>query len=393
MATKKPKVNLNDTSDGMSISVLQETLAGAIGAVIKAAKERSTLPVLSSLLIEGVDEGTARVSATDLEMAITSTFGAKVGRVGAICLPARSLQDYVSALPQGAVSIQVNAVTQTAEFQCGRYKGHIKGTDASEFPAISSPAPSAYTLYAEPAAFEKAMRQVVVSTAVDDSRPVLTGVVFEWNGRTLRLASADGFRLTELTLPVTAPLENFTAKVIVPRRAVLEAIRLGKGQDEPIRITLKEDSVVFHFENDTISTQVIEGNFPDFEQIIPKHSAVTTKLSVAELQRAIQASTPFARDAHNIVVFEINNANGSGAHVGIRATSAQTGNNNTMLDAEVNGEGHQFALNAQFVKEVLATFGGEFEILTNSAETPVVFRQPKDDDYVHVIMPMHLDEK
>lgn len=380
------------TPKGMKFTCTREALGAAISTVIKAAAERSTLPVLGNILIAALDSQIVRIAATNLELTIVTAITAQVKQVGAITLPARTFADYINTMPLDTVEIEANPKTQTATIKCAQFNGHIKGVDAEEFPIINLQPQSDRTFHVEPDVFKEKMKQVAVSVADNNmARPALEGVLFELNGNTLTVTSADGFRLTTSGMTIIAPKEKHTAKAIVPSKAIDNAVRLTKEQETPVGITFGDDTVTFHLERDTVTTKVIEANFPDYHQIVPKSNAVRTRVNVVELQRAIQASSVFARWSSNTILFDIQNQNWSDAHITVQATSAETGDNVAVVDATVDGDGHQFALNGRYVKDVLGTLNCPFvEILTETPETPVVLKQPSNNDYTHVIMPMSL---
>ncbi|MBM4432050.1 MAG: DNA polymerase III subunit beta, partial [Chloroflexi bacterium] len=217
----------------MRFSCLQENLAKGLAIVGRAVATRSTLPVLSNVLM-ATDEGRLKLSATNLEVGINCWIGAKVEEDGATTVPARLLIDFVNSLPPERIDAQLVTRTQTLNLKCRNNEANIKGIDAQEFPLILALSEDA-GIQLEAATLREMIGQVCFAAAVDESRPVLTGVLAEISGNRLTLAAADGFRLsvrhTQLPQAAAAP-----ASVIIPARALQELARVGAEESEPIHM-------------------------------------------------------------------------------------------------------------------------------------------------------------
>jgi DNA polymerase III subunit beta len=386
----------------MKVSCLQENLAKGLSVVGRAVAARSTLPVLGNILL-ATDNGRLKLAATNLEIGITHWIGAKVETEGAITVPARQLTDYVNSLPPDHIDIELNARTQTLHLKCARYDANIKGVDASEFPII--PTVGGETkISVEPDVLREMIEQAAFSAATDDSRPVLTGIFAKFDksadpakGDSVTFASADGFRLSVRNAVLTSTLDA-PVTVIIPARALIEVGRITGDQEEPVQIAVTENrsQIMFHLANTDVVSQLLDGNFPDYNQILPKAHTTRTVVNTNDLQSAVRAAAVFARDASNIVRLNIQPVPGPASEMGagkvvVAATSAETGDNVGEIDAQVNGDPVEIAFNARFLGDVLNVLHTPQVLLeTNSPASPGVIKPVGRDDFTHVIMPMHI---
>lgn len=378
----------------MKISCLQENLAKGLATVGRAVATRSTLPVLSNILMES-DRGRLRLAATNLEIGISCWIGARVEEEGRITVPVRLLTEFVNSLPSGQIDMELIERTQTLNLKCARYEANIKGIDPAEFPDV----PTAESLGErdgvplQTETFRRMIERVVFAAATDESRPILTGVLAQFYQGGLTLAAADGFRLSVTSADVGAELDE-TAKIIIPARALAELNRISGDQEEPIRliVTPTRNQILFHLTNTDLVAQLIEGNFPDYKQIIPKTYNTRAVVNTQELLKAVKVAFLFARDAANIIRFQIlPGTELSPGQMIVAATSAEFGDNVSELDATVSGDKIEIAFNARYLIDVLSVVGTpEVALETSTPSSPGVVRPVGGDDFMCVIMPMHI---
>jgi DNA polymerase-3 subunit beta len=244
-----------------------------------------------------------------------------------------------------------------------------------------------------PEVFRRMIDQVVFAAATDESRPILTGVLAQFHQGGLTLAAADGFRLAVTSADVGVDLDQATS-VIIPARALSELARISSGDEEKIDliITPGRNQILFHLPNTDLVSQLIEGNFPDYRQIVPKGYTTRTVVSTQEFQKAVKVAFLFARDAANIIRLNIlpGNELTSGQLV-ITGTSAELGDNVSELDASIEGGATEIAFNARYLIDALSVMGtAETAIETTLHSSPGVLRPVKGDDFLCVIMPMHI---
>jgi DNA polymerase-3 subunit beta len=380
----------------MKISCLQENLARGLATVGRAVATRSTLPVLSNILLES-DEGRLRLAATNLEIGVNCWIGARVEEEGRTTVPARLLTEFVNSLPPGQIDMEHSERTQSLNLKCTRYEANIKGIDASEFPDVPTAesidgAPQD-TLHLEPDTFRRMIEQAVFAAAADESRPILTGVLAQFHQGGLTLAAADGFRLAVTSAEVGVDLDE-TTTIIIPARALAELSRISAEQEDPIDliITPQRNQILFHLNSTDLVSQLIEGNFPDYNQIIPKGHTTRTVVNANELLKAVKVAFLFARDAANIIRFSaVPGSDLAPGQMIVTGTSAEFGDNVSEVDASIEGDEIEIAFNARYMIDALSVVGTPEVVLeTSTPSSPGVLRPVGGDDFLCVVMPMHI---
>lgn len=376
----------------MKVTVLQENLARGLGTVAKAVSPRSTLPVLANILIAS-DEGRLRLSATNLEMGITCWIPARIEEEGSTTVPARTFSDLVSTLPSDQVLLKLDPSTQTLNVRGGSSTNDIKCIDAQEFPppAIANFDDAVQINVGD---FREMIHQVAFAASSDEARPVLMGVLIQVDKDKLTMAAADGFRLSVrkavLSTPSPAPIS-----AIVPAQALKELARVATDSEEPIYMAMPKGrgQVVFRVKDVEVVSQLIDGTFPDFQQIIPRSYKSRTLVSTSSLLKACKQAEIFAREGSNVARLNIKSAQSEmqPSEVEISATSEETGKNETIVEATVDGTGLLIAFNVKFLREALEVIRTPNVALETSApNAPGVVKPVGDDQFLHVIMPMHL---
>ena len=375
----------------MKVNVKQQQLAHCVSMVSRAVSPRSTLPVLSNILVK-TDKGRLRLSATNLELGITCWIGARIDGEGAITVPARTFTDMVSALPDDRVILTLDNSTQTLNIHCGTSDTNIKGIDAEEFPPIPEPnldegVPLNITN------FKDMVQQVAFAASTDEARPVLTGVLLKIDGDHITMAATDGFRISiredEIPNAVSRPIE-----AIIPARALVELSRIIGG-DKALIMTFPPDrgQVIFHMDDLELVSQLIEGGFPDYRAIIPQNFKTHTLLSTTGLLKACKQSEIIAREGTNVARLNIipETDDASPGILEISSNSEQTGTSEVIVDASVDGVPLLVAFNVRFLREVLEVVKADNVWLeTNAANTPGLIHPQGDEHFKHIIMPMHI---
>ncbi len=378
----------------MRVSCLQENLAKGLSIVGRAVATRSTLPVLSNILL-ATDQGRLKLSATNLEIGITCWIGAKVEEDGAMTVPARTFVDLVSALPAERVDMELVVRTQTLNLKCGRFENNVRGIDATEFPLIPT-ADDDKAIRIDPEVLRTLVNQVVFAAATDESRPILTGVLARFDNDKVTFAASDGFRLAVRTAPLLEPVPA-PLSVIIPARALAELGRISGDQEDPvtINITPSKSQVLFHLDHIELVSQLIDGNFPDYTQIIPKKKETRTVVGTAELLKACKAANVFARESANIVKLTIEPGSElAPGHITVQATSAETGDNVGEMDATVEGTPIQIAFNVKYLIDMLsAANAAQVALETSTPSSPGKFVPVGDDSFLCVVMPMHIGNR
>jgi DNA polymerase III subunit beta len=376
----------------MKVTVLQENLARGLSMVSRAVSPRSTLPVLANVLV-ATDEGRLRLSATNLEMGITCWIGAKIEEDGSTTVPARTFADLVNTLSDSQVHLQLDGATQTLHVQSGTSNNDIKCIDAQEFPPLPVP-DFENAVQINVADFKEMIQQVVFAASNDEARPVLMGVLVNVDRDQVTMAAADGFRLSvrkaTLSSPATQPVS-----AVIPARALAELARISGDGEQMISMVLPKGrgQVVFRIKDAELVSQLIDGTFPDYQQIIPRSYKSRTILATNALLKACKQAEIFAREGSNVARLNIKAAAGElqPSEIEMSATSEETGKNETVVEATVDGVGLLIAFNVKFLREVLEVIRTPHVALeTSAANAPGVIRPVGEENFTHVIMPMHL---
>jgi DNA polymerase-3 subunit beta len=371
----------------MKLSCLQENLSKGLGIVSRAVATRSTLPITQNVLI-ATDQSRLKLAATNLEIAISCWLGAKIEEEGAITIPARLLTEFTNSLPNDKIEI---ALTQrTLQLKCARFEARINGLDAQDFPPIPQVADGLATKI-EIKALSDGIEQVTFAAATEESRPVLTGVQLEFDGDKLAMAAADGFRLAVHTTSLQTPVKSKTA-IIIPARALNELHRFLSDQEEPVEITVNQQKsqILFKLKNVEMVSQLIQGSFPNYSQLIPQSYVTRAVVDVAEFLRAIRMASIFARDGSGIVrLMATPGVELTPGKMNISAKAEEVGDNVGEIDALVDGEAAKIAFNAKYLSDVLSVLEEKQVALeTTTSSSPGVLRPVGSDNYIHVVMPM-----
>jgi len=374
--------NTGDEPD-VKLSVMQENLARGLSVVSRAVSSRSTLPVLANVLLRTEDAG-LKLTATNLEIGITYWVPGKIEVDGATTVPARLLTDLVGSLPGSEkVDLELQG-TDTLHLRCGRFATHVKGIDADDFPAIQTAGERPTTRVSQKV-LKRALDETAFAAASDEARPILTGVLARFEGSRLTLAAADNYRIAVRTIDIMDPVES--ASVVIPARALHELGRILSDTDDPVELVLAtaRNQVLFHLEGIDLVSRLIDGQFPNYQQVLPASHATRAEMDREELLRAVRPAALIASSSANIVKLQVG---GDGAGIIVTAT-AEVGDYTGDVEATVEGDATTIAFNARYLNDVLSNVSADrFSLELNGPLSPGVFRPVGDADYVHVVMPV-----
>jgi DNA polymerase-3 subunit beta len=346
------------------------------------------MPILGNVLL-ATDHGQLKLAATNLELSVVHWVGARVETDGGITVPARNFIDLVNSLPPDQIDLALDEDTMTLDLVCGTVRASFRGIAADEFPVV--PEPEEEKGFAvEAGDLRKGLVQVTFAASTDESHPVLTGVLAEFEADTLTLAAADGFRLSVRKIPLIHPVPS-PFDVIIPARALQELMRIIGSEEEPVNIstTHPHNQILFQLQDTVLNSQLIDGNFPDVRRIIPESHATRVVLGREEFLQACKRAAIFARDVANIVAIKI-----EPGEIVVSADSAESGQGSTKLAANVEGEGLEIAFNVRFLVDVFSALDtAQVALELNSPTNPGLVKAVGDDDFVHVVMPMHLGRR
>ncbi len=371
----------------MKLSILSENLTEALTHTSRFVASKIQLPILNYILFS-TDNGRLKLSATNLDLGINYWLGAKIDDQGSFCLPAREITEFVSYLPSGPLNLSLKENT-ILNLKSAKSDSNFACLPATDFPDIPS-LDEKNSFEIDLKEFTDAVNQIAFAAATDDSRPVLTAILCTFSTDKIRLVSTDGFRLSLKELPLKNPLNlDSEINLLIPARSLLEVVKLAKGGGK-IKIGLTKDTrqIVFVLENSEIVSRLIEGEFPDYNRIIPDKTTTKIHLNREEFISAIRQSSVFARESANVVKLTLKNN-----LLQISANAPQIGQNLVTVDARLEGESLEIAFNYKFIADFLSICNGEEVIIElNEALSPGLFKDPSNPYLIHVIMPVRIQD-
>lgn len=370
----------------MKVEILQENLKSVLGTVSRFVSQRSQLPILANILIKA-SANKISLSATNLEMSISTLLGAKVSEEGEITVPARTFTDFISNLNPGPLTISTDKENVLLKNKSSQ--ATILGSNSGDYPNIPSSLDSKY-IEIDAGVFKKALAKVLFSVSTDETRPVLTGVLFEFGEDENTVVTTDGFRLSRQLLEIRKG-KNFGQSVVVPRGVLSEVQRFDFGSNLlKLAIDKKNNQVLMSSADTVFSTRVIQGDFPDYKRIIPKDGGVVVNVGRDDFFQAVKSASVFSRDSNNVVKLTVGEK-----QLVLSSEGSGTGRQTSSIDAKISNakEDLEIIFNCRFVEDFLSVCEGEsVEVVLISPQSPGVFRDGGDKKYLHLIMPVRMGE-
>ncbi len=365
----------------MKFSINKNELVGALTIVSKGVSTRSTLPVLSGILLEAVGDKLI-LQTTDLELSIKYSIAALVEEEGKTVVPGKLFFDIIKSLPDAAVLVRVE--DNQARISCDNSKFMIKTLSADDFPAFPEVTPT-QTIEIPFPLFSSMVKKVARVVSKDESRAVLTGVLIGIEDDNLRMVATDSYRLaiTDASLE-KLPDEPFSAVIA---GAFLSEIAALPSSDDEISIGLSENQIIVTYQDTVFINRRIEGNFPNYKQLLPNGYTTKATLDVDSLTAGVKRASLLGSTA-SPVRFDLN---GASQTVQINANAADIGDVQETLKAEIEGEDIVIAFNYAYVLEGLASVRGDRVYLeTQSPLKPGVFRAEEPENYLYLVMPIRV---
>ena len=379
----------------MKASALQQNLSKALSVVGRAVAARPTLPVTQNVLI-ATEDGMLRLSATNLEIAITTTIPAMIEEEGSATIPARLLSEFVNSLDAERVDLTLDSVTQRMRIVSGQAEANIAGTQAEDFPPIPR-IEDGQVLDLDPQSIRTAISRTAFAAATEESRPVLTGVELRITSDQFKMSAADGFRLAIQTNELAEGFEEELA-VVIPARTLTEVHRMLADHSESLQMSVSPNRAHITFsaqetEKVELTSQLLQGTFPNTTQLIPQSHVTRAVVDAPAALRAVRTAAVFARDGSNIIRLELANPAGDEhpqPSLRISAKSEELGDEQQRMGIiDIEGEDNKIAFNSRYLTDIFSVLDkGHVAIETTTPSSPGVFKPTDADDYIHVIMPM-----
>lgn len=376
----------------MKILVLQENLSKALNYVNRAVSTRPNIPILANCLIEA-EKGKLKLSATNLEIGISTWIGAEVPDAGKVTVSAKLLSEFMNSLRPGKISL--NLKDQMFEVNFVDNKAEFFVIPASDFPHV--PEPEGESLLEIGALeFADAISKTAFAAGTDESRPVLTGVLLLAKEKTLTLVGVDGFRLSKKEIKLEASVKGEEVKEIIPAKSLIDVEKLihevatDKDKVQIFYLGAK-NQILFKFNNIEFSSRLIEGDFPDYQKIIPTESIVKFSVTREEMANVIKIASIFARNViGNKTRFKVDSEE---KMLSLSASVVDIGKNESKIELkDIRGESIETGFNIKYLNDMIAAIKSkEITFQSNGPTAPGVFLDGDDPDYIHIIMPMRLD--
>ena len=360
----------------MKLTVTQENLSQALNTVSKVASSRSSLPILSNVLIKTV-ENRLLIASTDLDIAVSHVIGAKVSKEGSITVPARLMQDYVSSLPSSTLNLSLEG--NTLHIKTDHHSSTINGTPADDFPVMPT-IEKAQKLSLSSKVFKDTLTQVLFAASSDESRPILNGLYLHASEGELYAAATDSYRLAEKRVGVQA--EDLS--IVIPARSLQEVLRVLKDSEEPMSLEYDDQQAQINIGSVTVVTRLIDGVYPDYRKLLPTEFESTAKVAKKDLQEITKVSSLFAREAAGGITLSLE----AQGEISIRSIASHVGENTAVAKADVT-EDSVITLNSRYILDALNVVEGDnIEVNIKGKLDPLLIRDLDNDDYLHIVMPV-----
>lgn len=365
----------------MKFTILQQDLIAPLSAVSRSCGVKSQLPVLGNVLLQ-TDQGRLKLSATNLEIGVVKSIKVEVEEEGDVTVPAKTLVDVISNL--SGEKIEFESTADQLKISTPTFSSTMNGIPAAEFPNIPLTGKEAVSV--DPQILAKSLPQVTFSAAVDDGRPVLTGILTEIKDRKLQLVATDGYRLAH---KIVNAQEDVQFKALIPRRTFEEVMRLISEEEvDTVKISISDDQnqMIFTFGNTQLSSRLIEGQFPAWEKIIPAEAKARIVLEKGELLKAVKLASVFAKTEANILRLK-----NLPTKLVLTSEAKELGNQKKEVDAQSEGEEIQIAFNTKFLQDALSALATSQVILELSGNLSAAVIKPMGEEGLqYIIMPVNL---
>jgi DNA polymerase-3 subunit beta len=365
----------------MKLIVTKENLKKGLYAVSRVVGVGNPLQVLNNILIK-TDQGRVRLSSTNLEIGVNTWVGGKIEQEGSLTVPARLINDYINNLPTDKVTLENKDNTLSVESE--NYKTSIKGLSADDFPLIPQVADEAFAKI-DGAELRDALSETIWAAAQNETQPEISGVFMAFEEDKIRIAATDRYRLAERTAALKIPVRE-SREVIIPFRTISELYKILSGGTGDVDVYFSDTQVLFKFDETELISRLIDGQYPDYRQIIPKDFKTDAVFKREDLLHAIKATALFASESNNIQL-EVSESEG----ITVAASSAAAGENTTKVQAKVTGPDNSAIFNYRYLLDCLNNLsepGVTLKLISDAS--PAMIVPEGRTNYRYIVMPIKL---
>ena len=362
----------------MKISCTQENLSHGLNTVSHIASKNVSLPILNNVLIVA-ENGIIKLTTTNLEIGVNCQVRGKMEKEGKITVQARLLADYINSLPNERIDLAVEG--DNLKIKCGQAQTVIKGSSTEEFPLIPKvERKKSFSLKISD--LKKAITQVIYAAASDEARPEINGVFVKSAENEITFAATDSYRLAEKK--VKAQKASPSNGVIIPAKTLMELNRVLAEETEEIDFFINDNQVLFVFDGIEMVSRLIEGQYPEYQQIIPHGGKTKVELNTREFVKRVKTTSLFCKPGINDISLEVKKG-----EVVVSASNSQLGENISNLEAKIEGEENIIVFNYRYLLDGLASIESEEVILELTDNANPGLMKPKGlRDYIYIIMPI-----
>jgi DNA polymerase III subunit beta len=368
----------------MKFSCLQENLEKGLQIVAKAVPVKGSLPILTNILF-ATEDGRLKLSATNLETAITTYIPCTVQHEGSITIPAKLIREFVANLPPGIINAHLEGHTLAISSQ--KSKSKFNGTGAEDYPELPNFPSDAKAVELDAKIFADAISFVAFAAGTDDSRPLFSGIYLNCDGERLTIACTDGFRLSEKILTLPKKCDPFSA--IIPARTLAEVAKVYAQSSEPLLFALNgnENLALFKSEDTTIATRILDGDYPDYKRIIPQEKTLSAAFATIDFLEAVKLTNVIAKEGDNAIKIRFDPE----GTIRITSLAEDAGEHQSELSAEIEGDLMEIAFSSKYLLDYLNNIKTEnIDFLTRGNVAPCIFKSELHQDFIHIIMPMQI---
>lgn len=379
------EVSSNTSSSELSFQVEKEVIYNGLKIVERATAQKGLQPVLANILIEAVDKNKINLYATDFDLTIITSIEAQVNNAGSITLPAKKLLDIVSRLNDGIINFELNATTMT--ITSNKSKFDIIGISASEFPKIETVSDETEFVDIDLKPFIMGIKEAGFAAATYESNNnLLSGVVCDISKNVLEIASTDGNRLARARKIITNR-EDKTQKLIIPAKVLQEFLKISYFIDEEtIKLYTMTSKIMIKSDNITMISSLMNGQYPQYNQLIPQTFPKEAKINVSKIVSAIERVSTMVNEKTSIVKFEFTQNN-----LSLKADTPEAGNSEDQIDIIYNGEDITIAFNYKYLLDCFKNIDSEDLIICmNTNLSATVIKPDNDEDFIYLVMPVQI---
>ncbi len=368
----------------MKVNFLADNLQEKLSLLGKIVPTHSQIPILSSVLLE-VQNGVFSLSATDLEFGVRTVIPAKIESDGGLLVPGKQFIETLSVIPRGKVQLTQEGDQVVIQSDNGQFKFQV--VPKEEFPKLFEEKGQKIEEYT-PSLFSGIFSKLIFAVSQDQSRPHLTGVYVAKKENNVDYVATDGYRMSLKRVVGAQTMGDLSQGIILSPRLLTEGLVQKNVDKLNLYVYSTGNQAILESENTVLVGRLIEGNYPDYEKVIPQNSKTSIELSRPELLDALRASSVFARENANIINLTI-----SLGKLTIYVSTSSLGESKTVVEGIQTGDDNNIAFNIRFMQDYLKSVTSDkIKLQVNSAVEPALFTTPEDPEYLHVIMPVRVQD-